>query len=222
MRRLLAATAILTLASTVPVWGQRWGAPAKEGYPPYGFRVYTDWQRGSLRLDVSPDDAQVFVDNQYAGKVDDFNGAFERLPLGGGSHLVEIRKAGFTSLILEVSVFPGQKVTFSRTLQPSRGDDADAEVIAPPLAEGALQPCSDGPSGDIKLDVSPRDADVVADGIYVGRVDDFSGSQHLMFTEGHHHLVLQRRGYETLDVNLTISAERPVVYRAALKKASAH
>ena len=93
----------------------------------------------------------------------------------------------------------GQHVTFSRKLEPARNtDNPDTDALAPGFEEGAYLPATDSGSGEIRLAITPRDAEVYADGFYVGRADDFDGGQHLMLTEGQHHLVLRREGYEAL------------------------
>jgi hypothetical protein len=225
MRRLLGVVAVLILVSPSAVIAQwfDYARQAQAGYPPYGFRVFTDWRPATLRLDVSPADAQVFVDARYLGSVDNFKSAFHRLTLSGGPHLVIIRKPGFTSLALEIAVFPGQSVTFSRKMQPAADPtNPDIDELAPAFEEGAALPPTTKASGDVRLDVKPKDADVYADGFYVGTVEDFSGSQHLMLTLGQHHLSMQHDGYEPLDVTMTVDSERTVIYRAALTKPAGH
>ncbi len=218
MKRLIVAAAFLTLALSATVDAQRWGNQAQAGFAPYGFGVFTNVQRANVRLDVSPADAQVFVDASYVGRIDAFNNSFQRLALAGGPHHIEIRKAGFTSVVMEIAVFPGQDVTFSRKLQPARGAD-DVEVIPPASNEDPVPPCN-GPSGALRLDVTPKDADVYADGYYVGRVSDFNSSQHLLLTQDQHHIVLKRDGFDSLAFKVTIDSDHPAVYRAALKKQS--
>ena len=52
------------------------------GYPPY--RAYRVDPGASLRLEVKPKDAEVYVDGYYAGIVDDFDGTFQRLSVTPG------------------------------------------------------------------------------------------------------------------------------------------
>jgi len=217
MKRFIVAAAFLTLALSTTVDAQRWGNQRQAGYAPYGFGVFTNTELANLRLDVSPADAQVYVDAAYAGRVDAFNSAFQRLALAGGPHRVEIRKEGFTSLAIEIAVFPGQDVTFSRKLQRARDGAAGVETI-PPASDTDLAPPCNGSSAALRLDVTPKDADVYADGFYVGRADDFSGSQHLRLTQDRHHLMLKREGYETTEFNLTVASDRLETYRASMKK----
>ena len=219
MKRLVTAAAFLTLALSTTLYAQRWGNDRPSGYAPYGFVAFTNTQQATLRLDITPGDANVFVDARYMGRADSFSSAFQRLPLAGGPHVIEIRKEGFTSLAIDIAVYPGQNVTFSRRLQPAAGDASGVELV-PPQSDAELAPDCNGPAGAVRLDVTPKDADVYADGYYVGRVDDFNGSQHLLLTQDRHHLVLKKDGFDTMEFNLTIASDRPALYRAALKKRS--
>lgn len=205
----------------VPYAGWPWWGYPPRAYPPYGFGVYTEWESSNVRLDVEPEDAQVYIDNYYAGIVDDFNGFFQRVTLHAGPHLIDIRKPGYRSLVVELNLYPGQTVTYRGKMEKSL-DGADPRASNVPLApgyeEGAELPPMDAPPGDVKLDVSPKDASVFADGFYVGLVDDFNGGQHLRLTIGAHHLVISKEGYETLETDLAVTSEDTMTFRATLKK----
>ncbi|MGE3510097.1 MAG: PEGA domain-containing protein [Vicinamibacterales bacterium] len=73
-----------------PGWG--WGYP----YPYGGWRLATP--EASVRLDVRPRDAQVYVDGYFAGEVDQFDGAFQRLRLPPGQHEIVVYKEGYRSI----------------------------------------------------------------------------------------------------------------------------
>jgi hypothetical protein len=96
-------------------WG--WGPGYGPGYHGYGGYGYDDI--GSVRLKVSPRDAEVFVDNYFAGYVDDFDGIFQSLKLQVGGHRIEIRKAGLAPLQFDVHVQPDRKVTFRGEMRPA-------------------------------------------------------------------------------------------------------
>jgi PEGA domain-containing protein len=63
-------------------------------YPPYRFAP----PEASVRLDVEPSNAEVFVDGYYAGIVDDFDGAFQRLHVAPGEHEIELYLEGYRTV----------------------------------------------------------------------------------------------------------------------------
>ena len=189
-------------------------------YPPYrGWRVYADWESAGIRIDVTPNDAQVYVDRYYAGVVDDYDGIFQRLTVRPGPHLLDIRKPGYRSLVFEVNLVPGESITYRRTMEPSTDDRETGTVpTSPGFDEGAAPPVASGRSGDVKFDVTPDDAEIYVDGFYAGIVDDFDGTQHLQLSPGTHRLSIERTGYEKIDVDILIASERTLTYRAQLKR----
>lgn len=92
-------------------WG--YGAPGYGGYNAYD-------ATGSLRLKVAPRDANVFVDGYYAGRVDDFDGMFQRLKLSPGPHKIEVSAPGFAPLIFDVDIRLNDTITYEGVLQPIR------------------------------------------------------------------------------------------------------
>lgn len=109
-----------------PFW---WGYPyGGYGYPGYGYPGYggggyygggyydrqeeADGVKGGLKLKVTPDDAEVFVDGYYVGNVDDYNGPFQRLNLVAGAHRIEVRAKGYEPLTFEVKIEPRETITY--------------------------------------------------------------------------------------------------------------
>lgn len=82
------------------------------GYTYYSYGHVADAYTGFLRLKVRPRGAQVFVNGYFVGIVDDFDGIFQRLRLEEGTHAVELRHPGYQTLVLDVLIVPGEKVTF--------------------------------------------------------------------------------------------------------------
>jgi hypothetical protein len=96
------------------------------GYPGYYSGYYSGYYGGggfgfdgALRLKVKPRDASVFVDGYFAGRVDDFDGVFQRLHIEPGPHRIEIRADGFEPLIFEVRIQPDRTITYTGELVPS-------------------------------------------------------------------------------------------------------
>jgi hypothetical protein len=86
---------------------------------------------GFLRLRVQPRSADVYVDGAFAGVVDDFGGAGERV-LPAGTHRVEIVAPGFERVTFDVRVPANDTITFTRDLD--RLDDRPQPPAAPPVA----------------------------------------------------------------------------------------
>lgn len=92
------------------------------GYGGYGYRSqYYQTRRddGSVRLKVKPRDASVYVDGYYAGRVDDFDGVFQSLPLEPGPHRIEVQLDGYAPLTFDVRVLPERRVTFEGEMTPA-------------------------------------------------------------------------------------------------------
>jgi hypothetical protein len=104
-----------------------YGYPYYSGYPAYGYPApYPAYvvpggpSAGGLRIDVAQRDAQVTVDGNYAGTVEDFNGRTEKMNLQPGTHHVEIHENGFEPSSFDVNIEPGKTITYRATLRPSQ------------------------------------------------------------------------------------------------------
>jgi hypothetical protein len=83
-----------------PFWyGYPWYAYPYQ-YPigryPYGYG-FAD-RDSAVRLEVTPKEAEVFVDGYYAGIVDDFDGVFQRLRVPPGEHELTLFREGYRSV----------------------------------------------------------------------------------------------------------------------------
>jgi hypothetical protein len=122
-----------------PFW---WGAGPGWGYPGYGYGGYghggygyggygigggggyaSDYSpddssgEGALRLKVKPREARVLVDGNLAGTVDDFDGRFQKLRLGEGTHKVSLEAEGYEPLAFDVLIVEGQTVNYKGELR---------------------------------------------------------------------------------------------------------
>ena len=82
----------------------------------YYRQPFSSFDDGELRLDISPRDAQVYVDGYYAGTVDDFDGAFQSLKLESGAYHIEIVAPGYETMEFDVRITAGQKITYRSDL----------------------------------------------------------------------------------------------------------
>ena len=85
-----------------PYWGPYWG--------PYD-------NSASVRLQVSPREAEVYVDGYYAGIVDDFDGTFQRLHVGPGGHQITVWLAGYRSATEQMYFRPAASYKVTHSLE---------------------------------------------------------------------------------------------------------
>ena len=100
-----------------PVWWN-WGTVALPDtilveQPPIGEGA----PNGGVQLDIQPWSAQVFVDGNRAGMVEQFRGYYQHLTLPAGPHVIAVVADGYEPYIFVVTVSPGKTVTYRTTLQ---------------------------------------------------------------------------------------------------------
>jgi hypothetical protein len=73
------------------------------------------------------------------------------------------------------------------------------------------------PTGNLRLDIEPRDAQVYIDGAYAGLVDDFDGTfQSLRLEAGQYHVEVVLPGFESLEFDVRILPGEKTTYRGDL------
>jgi hypothetical protein len=71
--------------------------------------------------------------------------------------------------------------------------------------------------GELRLDVSPRHAQVYVDGYFAGTVDDFDGAfQAIRLAPGAYRIDIVAPGYETLTFDVRITPSQKIRYRGEL------
>jgi len=132
-----------SLVASITVWGLfclLWPvtATAQFRYPmpaPYGYGYGPD---SSLRVEVKPKEAAVYVDGYYAGIVDDFDGVFQRLHVVPGQHEVVIYLEGYRSLHQSLYLSPNSTRKILGTLERLEpGEPSEPPPV--PLAPSAQQ-----------------------------------------------------------------------------------
>jgi hypothetical protein len=69
--------------------------------------------------------------------------------------------------------------------------------------------------GGLRITGASRDAQVFADGYYVGIVDDFDGIfQHVNLEAGPHHIEIEEPGYEAVGFDVVVQPGRTITFRA--------
>lgn len=72
--------------------------------------------------------------------------------------------------------------------------------------------------GGVRIDVPQRDAEVYADGYFVGTVDNFDGAlQQLNLEPGAHRIEVRLAGFEAVSFEVNVEPGRTITYRTALR-----
>jgi hypothetical protein len=95
----------------IDVYG--YGAPRAQVMITPGASAY-----GGVALEITPSDADVFVDGEYAGHVEDFDGTTQPLTLTAGTHRIEVRAPGYEPMVVDIGVQPGQVIPYRGDLRP--------------------------------------------------------------------------------------------------------
>ena len=106
-------------------------------YPPFAYgRPYS-----SLRLQIAPRETEVYVDGYYAGVVDDFDGAFQRLHIEPGQHTIQLYLTGHRTAEQQIYLQPGGTFRIRHTMEPlAAGEAAPARPSPPPRPSTSTPP----------------------------------------------------------------------------------
>ena len=133
-----------------PVWyGYGYGYPFYQypvgAYPPYPY--YRLDPGSAIRLEVTPKEAEVYVDGYYAGVVDDFDGVFQRLPMEPGEHEVTLYRDGLRTVHQHVYLSPRSTFKLKYKMEAlAAGNVAEPRPTQPiPPPEGQAGPPSEPP-----------------------------------------------------------------------------
>ena len=90
-------------------------------------RVVPKDATGELKISATPDRAAVFVDEQFAGHVNEFNGVGKAMLLTPGQHRVRIALPGYLPFDTVVDLRPHQKLKIETAL--ARGSITEAGAL---------------------------------------------------------------------------------------------
>ena len=87
----------------------------------------------ALRLQVTPRETEVYIDNYYAGTVDDFDGIFQRLHIEPGAHDVTLYRDGYRTVRQRIYIQPTGTFRLRYTMVPlAAGEIAEPRPVEPP------------------------------------------------------------------------------------------
>jgi hypothetical protein len=210
-----------------PFYGSYFYPPPFYWYPyaqaGYGYRV----DGASLRVQVTPRDTEVFIDNYYAGTADDFDGLFQRLHVEPGAHDITLYREGYRTVRQRIYIQPTGTFRLRYMMVPlAAGEVAEprpAEPPRPPNAPGAPPPAgapvpqgaypppqgaysppgNPAESASLSIRVQPAGAEVFIDG---ERWQGAAADERLIVqvTPGVHHVEARSNGYRTYESDITV------------------
>ncbi|MEM9557015.1 MAG: PEGA domain-containing protein [Acidobacteriota bacterium] len=207
--------------SVYSVWGPWWGPQVVvDAGRPYG-RYYGN-AMGALDLDVSPEKAQIFIDGNYVGVADEYDGFPAYLWLEKGTYDVAIYHPGYETIFRQYTVHDGLVIDVNDRLQPGEALHPDDHGPTTTVhrdrrlqrnAERAervdrlerLERRRDDQSR-LVLAIWPEDAAVYLNGHFVGTGAELGDlAEGLVLQPGQHSLETVRPGYETDERTVTVA-----------------
>jgi hypothetical protein len=189
INRLIAKTLTLTGAALTLVLVMGSVSPALAGDKTLGRAS----DPGVLKTKVKPDDAGVWVDGEYVGHADRFNGPGEHLYLAPGEHEIRLTMVYFKEHTTKVTIAPGEKTVLRQHLEPSG------------------EPHPTGPFGRVRIQPEGDllNAAVIVDGMHIGYADQVNKiAQTLLLLPGEHKVEVIYTGYQPYVTTITVEANK--------------
>lgn len=227
-----------------PWWYPGWGGPTVviENDPRYG--GYGATGSGALDLDLSPEQAQIFIDGEYVGTADDYDGFPTFLWLERGTYDVAFFLPGYQTIVRQYTIRPGAVIDVEDHMTPGdaippaelmrpkstevrdarirRNEEQNAEVDrqeAEAAERGADRAGSDQQVGRILLSLWPPDAAIYLDGHFLGTAEEVGQlSAGLVVEPGEHELEVVRPGYGTVRRTVTVPSGDRIEVKFDLEK----
>lgn len=226
-------------------WGFGWGYPYPyyAGYYPYaypygypypygGYGVYS----ASLKLEVTPKTAEVYVDGYLAGVVDDFDGTFQHLEMPPGEHELVLYQDGYRTVQQKV-VMAGksdQRVKYAmEKLAPGESSGPRPTPPAEPAPEQQQQQPPAQPRrspqqvpppdpaqapeafGMISIRTQPVDAEILVDGEAWER-SSATSRLVIQLAPGRHRVEVRKTGFATYSEEVLIRAGATMTLNVSL------
>ncbi|HLG53806.1 MAG TPA: PEGA domain-containing protein [Vicinamibacterales bacterium] len=124
----------------------------------------------------------------------------------------------YVDLYAPAAYSSGAYASYNPAASP-RNTYSNAESVTPSYGSGQTIECAPSPAcGGVSFDVAPSNAQVSVDGVFVGTVEEFSGtSEPLALAPGNHYLEVRLPGYRTANIDVTIVAGEVTPYQGALE-----
>ena len=178
-----------------------------------------------MRLQVSPKEADVFVDGYYAGQVDDFDGTFQRLRVEPGEHEIQLFLPGHRLYTQKVYLQPGNTFKVRHTMERVAASEAEPQR---PIADAPTrnpqrggQPAPPRPdnrdpreqTGAVAIRVVPGDAVMMIDG---QRWQGGNEALTVQLDAGRHTIDVRKDGYRGYLTEVTVEPGKTVPLNISL------
>jgi len=182
----------------------------------------------SIRLQVKPRDAVVFVDGYYAGVVDDFDGTFQRLHVDAGQHRIQLFLPGHRLYTQDLYLQPGNTFNLRHAMETLQAGEPEPERPSgsPPVARVPPGPPPASPRnaaasglsatsgyGTLAVRVQPGDGVVLIDD------ERWNGSDEaiqVQLTPGAHIVEVRKPGFRAYLTEVTVKAGETIRLNVAL------
>ncbi len=104
-------------------------------YPGYSYPYYAsgpDRAWASVRIEVKPKQAKVYVDGYYAGVVDSYDGTFQRLNVPPGNHVITVYLEGYRTIEQTLYFSPDNSYKIKQEMVPLAPGEAQEPPPQPP------------------------------------------------------------------------------------------
>jgi len=215
-----------------------WSPYGFYGYPyPYGYpyRPFYGPRASSVRIQVEPKHAEVYVDGHFVGTVDDFDGWAQRLTLPPGERVLEIYLEGYRTYRQNVLFRPGASIRIQHTLEPlptgeppegrpAPGGTSAGPAARPPYHVPPRRPpgrpqhdaAPQGTYGALAVRVQPADAEVIVDGESWESPE--AGDLTLQLAEGRHTVEVRREGFRPFRADVEVRRGETTTLNVSLSR----
>ncbi len=85
----------------------------------------------TLKLDIEPKRAAVFLDEKFVGHASEFGGKFHSMLISPGKHRIKVELPGYRTYDTEIDLLAGQKTEVKTILVPGSIEQAGPEIKKP-------------------------------------------------------------------------------------------
>jgi hypothetical protein len=213
-------------------------------YYPYGYGYDYGPGGASLKVNVEPKNAEVYIDGRLAGIVDQFDGMFQSLSVEPGGHEVTIYLEGFRSIRQQLYLSPGSTYRIKGILErlapgelpeprPQPAPELQEPQVqlsqpysspqpqGPPPDRQAPEPypqaAGDSRFGQVAIRVQPGDAEVLIDG-EPWRSPDGADRLVVHLAPGTHRVEIRKDGYDPFVTAVEIRRGETAVLNVSLAR----